>query len=75
MDDIDAFNYIKDFDVDGIVSDYRLFRSDIGFMFTPYHICVIHQADMDGDAGHVPELILLERLYMSTGINLVVNTF
>lgn len=37
MDDIDAFNYIKDFDVDGIVSDYRLFRSDIGFMFTPYH--------------------------------------
>ena len=36
MKDIDAFNYIKDFDVDGIVSNYRLFRSKIGFMFTSY---------------------------------------
>ena len=36
MKDIDAFNYIKDFDVDGIISNYRLFRSKIGFMFTSY---------------------------------------
>ena len=36
MEDIDSFNYIKNFDVDGIVSNYRLFRSNIGFMFTPY---------------------------------------
>ena len=36
MKDIDAFNYIKDFDVDGIISNYRLFRSKSGFMFTPY---------------------------------------
>ena len=36
MKDIDTFNYIKDFDVDGIISNYRLFRSKSGFMFTPY---------------------------------------
>ena len=36
MKDIDAFNYIKDFDIDGIISNYRLFRSKIGFMFTSY---------------------------------------
>ena len=36
MKNIDAFNYIKNFDVDGIVSNYRLFRSKVGFMFTPY---------------------------------------
>ena len=37
MEDIDAFNYIKDFDVDGIVSNYRLFKSDIGFVILHYY--------------------------------------
>ena len=36
MKNIDAFNYIKNFDVDGIISNYRLFRSKVGFMFTSY---------------------------------------
>lgn len=37
MEDIDAFNYIKDFDVDGIVSNYRLFKSDMGFVILHYY--------------------------------------
>ena len=36
MENIDVFNYIKNFDIDGIVSNYRLFRTDIGFMFSPF---------------------------------------
>ena len=36
MDSYDVFNYIQDFEIDGIVSNYRLFHSKYGYYYSDF---------------------------------------